>query len=90
MELNVKGYMGRVLVVDLATGEIAAEDVPDNVYENLLSGVGLGAYFLYRHIPDGADPLGPDNILGLIAFDGWLGGCELRRGICARDQAVRL
>jgi aldehyde:ferredoxin oxidoreductase len=63
----MKGYMGKVLFVDLATREITEEDVPDKVYENLLSGVGLGAYYLYNRIPAGADPLGPDNILGLVS-----------------------
>jgi aldehyde:ferredoxin oxidoreductase len=61
----MKGYMGKVLFVNLTTGEIAEEAIPDKIYENFLSGVGLGAYFLYKHIPEGANPLGPDNILGL-------------------------
>ena len=63
----MKGYMGKVLFVDLTAGEIEKKDLPDKVYENFLSGVGLGAYFLYKHIPAGADPLGPDNILGLVS-----------------------
>lgn len=33
----------------------------------LLSGVGLGAYVLYNEIPAGADPLGPDNVLGFTS-----------------------
>ena len=61
----MKGYIGKVLKVDLTTGEIQKETIPDMVYENLLSGVGLGAYYLYRHIPADADPMGPDNILVL-------------------------
>lgn len=62
----MKGYIGKVLHVNLTTGEIKEETIPDNVYENLLSGMGLGAYYLYKHIPAGADPLGPDNILGFV------------------------
>ncbi len=62
-----KGYMGKVLVVNLSTGEIREEAVPDSVYENYLSGMGLGAYMLYKHIPAGADPLGPDNMLGIVS-----------------------
>ncbi len=34
--------------------------------ENYLSGLGLGAYILFNRIPAGADPLGPDNILGFL------------------------
>ncbi|MAE96281.1 MAG: aldehyde ferredoxin oxidoreductase [Deltaproteobacteria bacterium] len=63
----MKGYLGKVLKVNLTTGEIADEAIPDNVYENLLSGIGLGAYYLYKNIPADADPLGPDNILGFTS-----------------------
>ena len=61
------GYMGTVLTVDLTTGDIQEERIPDDVYEKYLSGMGLAAYFLYRRIPQGADPLGPDNILGFVS-----------------------
>ena len=63
----MKGYLGKVLKVDLTTGEIADEAITDSVYENVLSGIGLGAYYLYNNIPADADPLGPDNILGLTS-----------------------
>ncbi len=61
------GYMGKVLWVDLGTGEITVETVPEKVYRQYLAGTGLGAYFLYDRIPAGADPLGPDNILGFLS-----------------------
>lgn len=63
----MKCYSGKILAVNLSTGEIKDELIPDNVYENLLSGVGLGAYVLYNRIPAGADPLGPENILGFVS-----------------------
>lgn len=63
----MKGYMGKVLIVDLSTGDIKDQEIDDSVYENLLSGVGLGAYMLYNNIPKGADPLGPDNMLGFVS-----------------------
>lgn len=62
-----KPYMGRILRVDLSTATIEAEAVPDRVYEEVLSGMGLGAYILYHRIPAGADPLGPENILGFCS-----------------------
>ena len=61
------GYMGQVLWVDLSTGKIAPEKVLAKVYRQYLSGVGLGAYFLYEQIPAGADPLGSKNILGFLS-----------------------
>jgi len=63
----MKGYMGKVLSIDLSTGAWESQSIDDTVYENLLSGVGLGAYYLYKNIPASADPLGPENILGFIS-----------------------
>ncbi len=62
-----KGYMGKILTVDLTAGDIREEIIPDDVYEKYLSGMGLAAYILYNRIPAGADPLGPDNILGFVS-----------------------
>ncbi len=62
-----KGYTGKILQVNLTTGETLEETVPDRVYETYLAGMGLGAYQLYRQIPAGADPLGPENVLGFVA-----------------------
>jgi aldehyde:ferredoxin oxidoreductase len=62
-----RGYMGKILVVDLSKGEITEERVPDEVYQNYLSGLGLAAYILFQRIPENADPLGPDNILAFAS-----------------------
>jgi len=62
-----KGYMGRVLWVDLSSGHFREEKIPDHVYAQFLSGMGLAAYLLYNRMPAGADPLGPDNILGFVS-----------------------
>jgi aldehyde:ferredoxin oxidoreductase len=63
----MKGYVGKILFVNLSSGETRVETVPDSVYETVLAGVGLGAYELYQHIPAGADPLGPENMLGFVS-----------------------
>ena len=62
-----KGYMGKVLWVDLSSGKIKEETIPDSVYEKYLSGLGLGSYLLYNRMPANADPLGPENILGFLS-----------------------
>ena len=61
------GYMGKILMVDLSTRVIREEIVPDRVYEQYLSGMGLAACILYDRIPAGADPLGPENIIGFVS-----------------------
>ncbi|MEA2102074.1 MAG: aldehyde ferredoxin oxidoreductase family protein [Thermodesulfobacteriota bacterium] len=58
--------MGKVLIVDLDKGECRQEAIEDEVYEKYLGGMGLGAYMLYKYVPKGADPLGPDNMLGFV------------------------
>lgn len=61
------GCTGKILVVDLTTGRIQAQTVADDVYENFLSGLGLGAWYLYHNVAPHADPLGPENVLGFVA-----------------------
>jgi len=59
--------MGKILMVDLDKGKVRDETVPDAVYENYLSGLGLGAYIVNERVPAGTDPLGPGNMLGLVS-----------------------
>ena len=58
------GYMGKVLWVDLSTGKIWDEEIDERTYRDFLCGYGLGAKVVYDRQPAGADPLGPDAILG--------------------------
>ena len=69
---KMKSCLGKILHVNLSDGSVGVESVPDEVYEKVLSGKGLAAWYLYKNIPAGADPLGPDNMLGF--FSGALTG----------------
>jgi aldehyde:ferredoxin oxidoreductase len=62
-----KGFMGKIMVVDLSTQTIDIQPVFPNVYQSFLSGMGLAAHVLYHKIPEHADPLGPDNMLGFVS-----------------------
>jgi aldehyde:ferredoxin oxidoreductase len=62
----IPGYMGKILWVNLSTGNIKKETPDDSLYKNYIGGYGIGARLLYDRMKPGADPLGPDNILGLI------------------------
>jgi aldehyde:ferredoxin oxidoreductase len=68
-------FNGRILNVNLTTGEITPEELPETMYRDLLGGYGLGSRLLFDRIPAGADPRGPDNILGF--FPGLLTGTLL-------------
>jgi len=60
------GYMGKLLFVNLSTGEIKEETPEESLYRNFLGGYGVGARILYSRQKGGVDPLGPENTLGLV------------------------
>jgi len=60
------GYMGKLLFVDLSTGEINIETPDDSLYRDFVGGYGLGARILYSRQKGGEDALGPGNILGMV------------------------
>jgi aldehyde:ferredoxin oxidoreductase len=61
------GYMGKLLFVDLSTGEIKEERPAESLYRNYLGGYGIGVRILYSRQKGGVDPLGPENTLGIIS-----------------------
>lgn len=61
-----RGYMGKILNVNLTTGHIEEETLDEQLCREYIGGYGIGARLLYERMPAGADPLGPDNILGFL------------------------
>jgi len=61
----MKGYAGKFLRVDLASGEVRADELSEEVARKFLGGYGLVAWTLYNEVPDGADALSPENVLCL-------------------------
>ncbi len=57
------GYHGRILHVNLTTGELDVETPDEHFYRKYMGGSALGLYYALREIPVGADPLGPGNVL---------------------------
>jgi aldehyde:ferredoxin oxidoreductase len=60
------GYMGKILWVNLSTGEIKVEEPEESLYRDFLGGSGIGSRLLYSRQKGGVDPLGPENTLGLV------------------------
>ncbi len=60
------GYTGKLLFVDLSSGEIRTETPDDSLYRDFIGCYGIGARVLYTHMRPGVDPLGPENMLGLV------------------------
>ena len=63
---------GKMLNVRLNAGVIEPEQIPEDMYRKYLGGYGIGSRLMFDRIPAGADPLGPENVLGL--FPGLLTG----------------
>ena len=53
--------MGKVLRVDLWTGKIREEKLPDRILRNWIGGRGLGVYLMLKEVDPKVDPLSPAN-----------------------------
>lgn len=57
------GWKGRLLRVDLTSGQARAEDIPRAWLHDYLGGRGLAARYLYEEMDPQVDPFSPDNKL---------------------------
>jgi aldehyde:ferredoxin oxidoreductase len=76
----VNGYAGKILRVNLTNSNISTEEIGESFCRKYLGGAGFIAYYLLKELPNGVDPLGPDN--KLIFATGPLTGIRLSG--CAR------
>ncbi|KXH74120.1 MAG: hypothetical protein AM326_10110 [Candidatus Thorarchaeota archaeon SMTZ-45] len=70
----LKGYMGKILRVNLTDGTITEEFPDENILKMYLGGAGLATYFLINETEKGIDPLGSEN--KLIVMTGPLTGTQ--------------
>lgn len=61
--MKLKGYMGKILKVDLTRPHISIEPLREDWLEPFIGGSGLGAKYLYEMTDEQTDPLGPENPL---------------------------
>ncbi|HET9912284.1 MAG TPA: aldehyde ferredoxin oxidoreductase N-terminal domain-containing protein, partial [Anaerolineales bacterium] len=61
------GYNGKILHVDLTTGSLTVEEPSEAFYRKYLGGSAMGVHYILQKMPKGADPLGPENVLALMA-----------------------
>jgi len=62
-----RAFNGKMLNVNLTTGDITVERPDESLYREYLGGYGIGARMLWDRVPVGVDALGPDNMLGMFA-----------------------
>ena len=60
------GYMGKILCVDLSKGELTDESLDEKLCREFIGGYGIGAKIIFSRQRGNVDPLGPDNIFGII------------------------
>ena len=61
---------GRVLLVDLTNRSSEVQELESLYLRRYLGGVGLATRLLYDHMPQGAEPLGPENVLAFATSPG--------------------
>jgi aldehyde:ferredoxin oxidoreductase len=61
------GWMGKLLRVDLGSGETRDEMIDPQVAKDYIGGRGLGIYILGREVDPACDPLSPENVIVMAA-----------------------
>lgn len=69
------GYAGKIVRVDLSTGDIHSEELLEAHAKKFIGGTGLGAKFLYEEVPPGVEWSDPEN--RMIWATGPLGGTKV-------------
>ena len=57
------GFHGRLLAIDLDSGQNSYRDLEESRLRGFLGGIGLGTSLLYDYAPPGVDPFSPANPL---------------------------
>ncbi len=58
--------MGKILRVDLSRNELKDEVLDEKLCRDFIGGYGIGARIIFSRQKAGVDPLGPENILGIL------------------------
>jgi aldehyde:ferredoxin oxidoreductase len=56
-------FNGKILRVNLSESMVSEEAVSENLMRGFLGGAGIATTYLWDEVPQGADPLGPENLL---------------------------
>ena len=73
-----RGYIGKMLFVDLSKREINEEAIDEKLCYDFIGGYGIGSRIIYSLQKTGVDPLGSENIFSL--FTGPLTGTPATSG----------
>jgi len=73
--MSLYGYTGKILRVDLTTGNISSEETDAELTQKFVGGSGFGAKYLYDEVKPGTEWDSPDN--RLILMPGPLAGTKI-------------
>ena len=59
------GYHGKILHVNLTSGELEIEQPPQEFYRFYMGGSAMATHYVLKHTPANANALGPENTLAL-------------------------
>jgi len=59
------GYNGKILHVNLTSGQFEVEEPGETFYRKYMGGSALAMYYLLKDMPPRVNPLGPENVLVL-------------------------
>ena len=62
MASKYKGYMGKILDIDLSSGKIGTFELSDRDRERFVGGRFISTKIMLDELKPGIDPLSPDNI----------------------------
>jgi aldehyde:ferredoxin oxidoreductase len=60
---HLYGYAGKLLRIDLSQEKVFVEGLDSGALRKFIGGVGYAAQLLYNELPEGIDPLSPENKL---------------------------
>jgi len=63
----MKGITRKFLRINLSTGKMGEEAIPEQVETDFVGGRGFGIYYLYRELAPETDPLGEQNKMIFVA-----------------------
>jgi len=61
------GFMGKILRINLSEKRIQEEVIQEDWASKFMGGAGMATKYLYKEVPKGTDPLGPQNLLIFMA-----------------------
>jgi len=65
--LNIRGYIGKYVFIDLATREVDVRNFEEDVLKNFVGGPALGAKMLYDMMPAKTPWDAPESVIGFVS-----------------------